>query len=37
MLERIKQPHVKREVKTWLEKVIRKYDKTGRVMDIFSC
>ena len=36
LLDRIKTKQVKKDCTIWLEKILRKYDRTGRVMDIFS-
>ena len=35
LLDRIKTNQVKKDCINWLEKILRKYDRTGRVMDIF--
>ena len=36
LLDRIKSGQVKKDCTSWLDKLLRKYDRTGRVMDIFS-
>ena len=36
LLDRIKNPQVKKDCIAWLDKLLRKYDRTGSVMDIFK-
>ena len=36
LLDRIKKPQVKKECITWLDKLLRNYDRTGNVMNIFK-
>ena len=36
LLDRIKSSQVKREIAEWLNRLLRRYDRTGKVMEIFS-
>ena len=36
LLDRIKNPQVKKNCIEWLDRLLRKYDRTGSVMDIFK-
>ena len=36
LLDRIKSVQVKREISEWLDRLLRRYDRTGKVMEIFS-
>ena len=36
LLDRIKSGQVKRQIAEWLERLLNRYDRTGKVMEIFS-
>ena len=36
LLDRIKSGQVKREIAEWLERLLRRFDRTGKVMEIFK-